>query len=369
MKRRNKLLKILVIVTSLILCSCWDARNIDDMYLVFGIGIDLSESNETQYLISTVSPITDPEAEDNKIEISSVSNSLRSAQDNIQAKANRYISLTNTVVFILGEDVAKQGIKRHIDTLIRDPESRGTMGIIVTEGRAVDLMNLDLKFVNSLSLYLQDLLEKSYYTTSIPLTTVREFNNDLYTDGIEPTIPYLKYGNSKEEHIINSTAIFEKDKMIGLVTHDESAALALLKAKARNGFLTSKVPDRENDYVTLRTLGGNNKISTKIRDNKLIIDHYITINGSITEQTCNCPLDKKAISRVEKALSYNVKSMSEQLINKLQNEYKVDSIGYGKYVRAHHPDFFKTDHWNSQFEEAQINVIVKINVISIGSIN
>lgn len=367
MKRKSKFI-VLSIGLIFMLSACWDARNIDDLYLVFAIGIDISKDSEDQYLVTIVSPTVDPEAQESKIEISSVSNTLRNAQDNIQNKSSRRITFNNTKMFILGEDVAKQGIRRHLDTLVRDPESRGTIRMIVTEGRATDLMNIEPKFAPLVSLYLFDLVQNSFFTSTVPFTTVREFNNDLHTDGIEPTVPYLKYGNTKEEQIVNSTAIFEKDKMIGTLTHDESVAFALLKASARDGFLTSHLPDSESDYVTIRKLGGKNRIVVKVVEDNIFIDHYITIDAAITEQTSPLPLDQDVIRRLEKVFAYQVKLMCEEIVNKLQNDFKVDSIGYGKNVRAYHPNYFDGQKWNETFQDVDINIVTKINIVSIGTI-
>lgn len=359
---------MVIVIISLVLISCWDARNIDDLYLVFGIGIDMVEGSEDQYLVTLVSPTIDPEAGSGKIELSSVSSSLRNAQDNIQNKSSKRITFNNTKMFILGEEVAKKGIRRHIDTLVRDPESRGTIRLIVTEGRANGLMKVEPDFAPLVSLYLFDLILNSYFTTTVPFTTVREFYNDLLTCGIEPIMPYLKEGNTEQERLANSTAIFKEDKMIGTLTHDESVGLTILKDNVRDGFLTASIPNKKNEYATLRKLSGNSKIKTQVKNGKLVINHNITISGSLTELTTTDILDEDFIRTLESSFAYQTKLICDKVVNKLQNELEVDSIGYGKYVRAYQPNFFDSANWNKQFKEAEINLTVKINIISIGTI-
>ncbi len=359
---------VLLVLSTFIITSCWDARNIDDLYLVFGIGIDKVENSEEHYLVTLVSPTIDPEAASKKIEISSVSSSLRNAQDNIQNKSSKRITFNNTKMFIVSEEVAKKGIRRHIDTLVRDPESRGTIRLVVTEGKANDLMRVEPEFAPLVSLFLFDLIFNSYFTTTVPFTTIRDFYNDLVTDGIEPVIPYLKEGNTEHERLANSTAIFDQDKMIGVLTHDDSVALSMLKDNIRDGFLTTTLPGKKNEYATIRKLSGNNNIKTRIRGNKLEIDHTINITGSVTELSTTDELNEKFIRTLEKSLAYQTKLMCEQVIQKLQYNYGTDSIGYGKYVRAYHPKHFDGQNWNEQFKQAKINVIVKINIISIGTI-
>ncbi|SES68074.1 Ger(x)C family spore germination protein [Anaerobranca gottschalkii] len=355
---------LLLIFTTFFLTSCWDARPIDQLYLVFGIGIDTSEND--QYLVTIVAPTIDPQAEAKKIEISSVSNSLRNAQDNIQNKAFRRITFNNTKLFVLGEDAAKEGIAKHIDTIIRDPECRGTSRILVTEGRAVDLLNVEPEFTSLVSLYIYELLEQSFFTSTVPFTTSRQFYNEYLTSGIEPILPYVKKGNREDEYIINSTALFKGDKMIGVLTHDESIALSILRSSISDGFLTAKIEDGE--YFTLRSTGGKNKIKIDIKEDKIIITHEINIKGNITELTCQRSLDEDFIKELEGILAFQIKTMCEKVINKLQNKYIVDSVGYGRYVKAYHPNIFDKKNWNKQFSDAEIKITVKVDIISLGTI-
>ncbi|SCY97308.1 Ger(x)C family spore germination protein [Alkaliphilus peptidifermentans] len=357
-----KLIAIAVIV--MLLTSCWDAKQLDDLYLVYGIGIDTSQEKQQHFLVTIVAPTIDPEAPEPKVEIHSEGESLRNAQDNIQNKAARRITFANTKVLFIGEDVANKGIGIHIDSMLRDPEGRGTIKLLVVEGRAVNLMNVEPQTTALVSLYIFDLLKQSQETSTVPRVTLRSFNNDLKTDGIEPVIPFIKYGNKPSEFQINSVGLFNKDKMVGIVEGIDSMLLTLLRSEVQDGFITLPYPlgeVEESSILTLRVMRGKSKIETSLINNELTIIQEVRLNAHISEYTSSAPVfDDKTIKSMEQAANSQIKIICEELLKKLRNEFGVDSIGYGKYVKVNHPVFFDAEEWNEQFSRA--NIIIKPNV-------
>lgn len=370
MKRVYKLL--LLILFCLSLSSCWDAKKLDDLYLVYGIGIDISEEDPSRYLVSVVSPTVHPEAAEPKIEISSEGTSLRNAQDNIQNKAARRVTFSNTKIFIISEDSANRGVARHIDSLLRDPEGRGTIRLVVTEGRAVDLMKINPPTAPLVSLYINDLLRQGHETSTIPFTTLRSFNNALKTDGIEPVIPYVKYGNQPNEFLINNISLFKGDKMIGKLDGIESFTFMVLKGEVQDGFMSLPYPlgsSSEHPVLTLRVLRGKSKIRTAIQNSRLHIYHEVSLITSISEYTSmESVFDENIIEDMEKASNIHLETIANELILKLQEEYKSDNIGYGRHVQVNHPQVFDSENWNEQFSQAIVHVKANVKIGMVGTV-
>lgn len=369
MKKPCKLL--LLMALCIFMSSCWDAKKLDDLYLVYGIGIDISQDNPVRYLVTIAAPTVHPEAKEPKIEISSEGTSLRNAQDNIQNKASRRITYANTKVFFIGEEAAKRGIERHIDSLLRDPEGRGTIRLLVTEGRAVDLMQIDPPGTPLVSLYITDMLRQGHETSTIPFITLRRFNNALRTAGIEPVIPFFKYGNKRDEFLINNISLFNQDKMIGKLDGIESFTFMVLTGEVQDGFMTLSYPlgnMDEHPVLSLRVLSGKSQIRTEIKDSKIHIYHKISLIANISEYTSReSVFDEKTIESMEQTANLHLKSICNELLLKLQNQYKNDNIGYGRYVKANHPEFFDADNWNEQFSKATIHVNPNVRIQMVGT--
>lgn len=368
MKKANL---ILIILICLLLSSCWDAKQLDNLYLVYGIGIDISKDNPERYLVTVAAPTVHPDARELKIEISSEGTSLRNAQDNIQNKAAKRITYANTKVLFIGEEAAKRGVERHIDSLLRDPEGRGTIRLLVVEGRAADLIQIDPPGTPLVSLYIIDMLQQGHETTTIPFITIRRFNNSLKTDGIEPVIPFLKHGNKPGEFLINSISLFNQDKMIGKLDGIESYAFMVLTGEVQDGFLTLPYPlgnIDERPVLSLRVIGHKRQIRTEIKDSKFHIYHEISLITHISEYTSSESLfDEKVIEDMERAANIQLEAICNDLIFKLQNQYKNDNIGYGRYVKVNHPDYFNANNWNEQFSHAAIHIKPNVKIKMVGT--
>ncbi|AKL95378.1 spore germination B3 GerAC family protein [Clostridium aceticum] len=369
MKKACKLLLLMLICS--FMSSCWDAKKLDDLYLVYGIGIDISQENPARYLVTIAAPTIHPEAKEPKIEISSEGTSLRNAQDNIQNKANRRITYANTKIFFIGEETAKRGIEKHIDSLLRDPEGRGTIRLLVSEGRAVDLMQIDPPATPLVSLYIADMLRQGHETSTIPFTTLRRFNNALKTDGIEPVIPFLKYGNKPSEFLINNISLFNQDKMIGKLDGIESFTFMVLTGEIQDGFMTLSYPLGDMDehpVLSLRVIGNKSQVRTEIKDSKFHIYHEISLTTHISEYTSSeSVFGEKIIKSMEQAANLHLEAICDKLIRKLQSQYKNDNIGYGRYVKVNHPESFDGDNWNEQFSQAVIHIKPNVRIQMVGT--
>ncbi len=366
MKRLKGLILFLLLS---ILLGCWDSTQIEDIYLINSIGIDKTEEAD-KINVTLIAPTIHPEAVEPKADISSVGYSLRSAQDNIQSKAARIIKYTNTKLLILSEEIARSGISEHVDTLLRDPEGRGTMKIIVTEGMATELMRLIPPVYPLLSEYILKLVDQGYKTTTIPSTNLRSFNNDLKSEGIEPVMPYLKYGNKEYELLINSTAIFKNDTMIGILDNLDSANLMILRNEIHDGFFSFIYEDNTGSegIVSLRKIKGRSNISLELIDSQLNIFHEIKITTHVSEYTLDGAIyDEEIIKKVEAAANDKLKRDCEALIKKLQKEYVCDNIGYGKYVKVYYPDIFLAEDWNKTFSNVVIHIIPDFKIEKVGT--
>ncbi|SDK09937.1 Ger(x)C family spore germination protein [Natronincola ferrireducens] len=370
MKKTCKILSLILIC--LLLSSCWDVRQLDDLYLVYGIGVDISQENPSKYLITVAAPTIHSDAKSPKIEISGEGTSLRNAQDNIQNKASRRITYANTKVFFISEEVARQGVIRHIDSLLRDPEGKGTIRLLVVEDKVVDLMTIQPPTSPLVTLYVNDLLRESHYMSTIPLTTMRRFNNAFKTDGIEPVIPFIRYGSKPDEFLINSIALFKGNKMIGKLEEIEGFSFMVLTGEVQGGFMTLPYPSEdtnENPELALRILRGKSNIKTEIKDSQLHIHHQISLVTHLSEFTSPEPVyDKKVIEDMQKAANLHLEAICEELIVKLQNQYESDNIGYGRYVRVNHPEYFDADNWNKQFSQAIINIEADVGIQMVGTV-
>lgn len=77
-------------------------------------------------------------------------------------------------------------------------------------------------------------------------------------------------------------------------------------------------------------------------------------------------LEVDSIEKLQLQLAKEIKKDLRSTLDILQNELKNDNIGYGKYVKANHPEYFDGENWNDQFAKATIHVNPTVKIRTLG---
>ncbi|ABR46739.1 spore germination B3 GerAC family protein [Alkaliphilus metalliredigens QYMF] len=368
MKKVIKLLIVLLLISSL--SACWDARDLEELLIVFGLGIDMSEENPENYFFTIGFPTIIEEAPEQKSEFSTEAPSLGKGKSNLQQKVYRAISYDNVKIVVLGEEAARQGIIQHVDSMLREPLFRGTTRFAVVKDRAADLFELQPPVALFVSTFIFDSIQQNYENTTVPITTLRNFSNQYYTIGIEPAMPFICYGADRTELNVGCVALFRGDKMIHRLQGHDSKAFMLLIDEIHGGLYTfDYIPEgtEKGEFISITLKGGRSKIKTKLIDSQLYIYHDISINGNLGEYTASEHImTEEKIEETENYLAGEVKKHLQSTVEILQYELQNDNVGYGKYVKANHPEFFNGENWNHQFSEAVIHVNPSVRIRTVG---
>ncbi|MCC5910675.1 MAG: Ger(x)C family spore germination protein [Clostridiaceae bacterium] len=357
--------KILIIILLIFpLTGCWDATDLEELLIVYGLGIDISRENPEQYLFTVGFPTIIPEAPEQKHEVSTESPSLGRAKSNLQQKVYRQISYDNIRVVVFSEEVAKKGILVHVDTMLREPLYRGTTRFAVFIDRTEDLLAMKPPVSLFVSNFLFDSIEQNYQATTVPISTLRSFSHEYYTDGIEPSMPFICYGADKTELNVGCVALFRGDKLIERLRGRNSRGFMLLKGEIHRGIYTFELM---GGFVSINLKGGNSKIKTKLIDGQLHIFHDIFIDSVLSEHTPKHEMLKtEKIEDLQAQLADEIEKDLRNVLEVLQDELKNDNIGYGKYVKANHPEYFDAENWNYQFSKAIIHVNPNVRIRTLG---
>lgn len=363
----KSILKLSIIfVSCILLVSCWDSKNLEELLMIYSVGFDVSKDDPDEFAITIAFPTIVEDAPENKTEVITVSHSLGGAKQNFQNKVYREISYGNTRVIVFSEEVARKGIYHQVDAMLREPLFPATTRFAVVNTRAHDLMSYKPPMSLLVSEFLFDAIRQSNRFTSVPFTTLRNFNHQLFTDGIQPSLPYIVYDMEGPSITINSIALFKEDKMIDIL-HDKMAmAFMLLKGEINYGFITTNLPEDEDHHISIGLNGGSSKVKTEIIDGKLYINQEIKINATLSEYTLvESVFDPKMLEEFEGIMEQQIDSILMATVERLQ-ENRCDNIGYGLYVRANHPDFFSTEDWCAQLSEAVVKVKSNVKIRTVG---
>jgi spore germination protein len=270
------------------------------------------------------------------------------------------IGMLRTVIF--SQKVAQGGVLKHIDGLWRNPLTPGTVNFAISSGQAVKIKDTQVAATSNLGDYLENLFETSSRNALLPQKTLNNFFIDLKTQGIEPTIPLIKYG-SKDINIVG-TALFKGDKMVGRIKQPETRALLLLKENFIKGNISLEVKDYMVSYYIQQM---ETDITPIYQDGNFLFNIDLNLEVDIIENTSSKRLieNKSALHDMERHLASALTKETNHLFNKLQH-FESDAVGIGKLVKAKYPERFSTENWPQQFKQADIKVNLKVDARRIG---
>jgi spore germination protein KC len=393
--------------------GCWDRRELESLGLVQALGLDLSPSGKgvtVTTLIAIPSKLGGQAGGGGGGEgpgtfvISMDAPSIYEAFNRMNTTINREITLLQNQTLIIGEEIARQGVSKWIDNLVRFREMRRTMNIIVAKGKAADILNVRPKLEQNPSEYLRDLINLSNRTGMFPSTDLNSFMDRYQALAQENYLPLIAAyqpkgqagtgGNSGEGSSGGSggkggkegeaganaskaqdirmigTAIFKRDRMMGSFDIYETQALLLVTGEFKEAFMTIRDPKQKDYYIVFRLIAGN-RPEIKYQSSggverfrvKLGLEaDIVSIQSDIdyTQPKLEFFLGQKIAAELERRI--------RRVITKAQRQYNSDVFGFGIKVRNTVLTSTEWDHygWPDKFDAAKIQVSAKVNIRRIG---
>ncbi|GMQ56359.1 Ger(x)C family spore germination protein [Vallitalea sediminicola] len=371
---RNKMILILCIILQVSLLSgCWSKRELDDITILSGIGVDNLDDNK---LLLTMQVILHREmkiesqsgkrgAERPTQNVEVIGNSLIDANRNFLLQTGRRGYWSHISVIVIGEEFAKKGISSILDVLERDNEIRQRTLILVAKGNAKDILmaeTIDLEVIQAYNI--KDMLKNSHDVGKSVKVDLRNYflmssekNNSSFIPGIN-TIQTTENTSNLE---LNDTGIFKEDKLVGWFNETETRGLLWVLDEI-NGCMTEfNYPDEKYDPVIIEVLRSRTRAEPVIVNNvleKMVLN--VSAQGKIAQSNEYVDITKgEGINEIEKHTESVIKNKMEECIKK-GKEFNVDIFEFGEAVYKKNPKLWKVieEYWEDVF----VSIPVEINV-------
>lgn len=358
------------------LSGCWNYKELNEYSIVTGVAIDKKEDKyEVSVLISNApKSSTDNSSSESQIVVySGDGKSIFEAFKNIGLISPKELYLNSFSIFVISEDVAKEGIDPAIDFFLRYSSSRNKFSVVIAkEDKAKDTLKIMTHLTNFPSQGISDNIKStSNLQGSIARMGFDDLTSILLRKGIDPAINSVKVvgkvkdGSStknletsepKTYIKIGSFSIFKDDKLVDWATHDESLGINMINGEVSEMYLNV---DYKDGYVVVDTTTFSEDIKTSIKDNKPHVEinfkgeaRIIEVKGDINLQ------DDKVIEELQERCNKLIKKNAKKAID-LAIENEADIFGFGlKFHQNHHKYFKKVeDNWGKELG----NIKFKIN--------
>ncbi|MFB4165259.1 Ger(x)C family spore germination protein [Alteribacillus sp. JSM 102045] len=336
--------KLFVFLITVVLIGCNDQHIVEDVGFVQALGMDKTEK-EDKFLVSAIVPQIEPDAENEREFLTTVSDSDKEATLSLSRQSNREIENGQLRNVLFGKEAAMKGIAEQIKTMNRDPIFGTRVKVSVVNGQAYELLSKPYTQHPQVSVYLDALLEKESKLQMTAETRLHQITRDLFEEGIDPIAPVIKIGGDKI--VLDGIALFDDDKYVDKINPVDARIFFFLHGSFSAGAVHLKLDEKVNGgKVQLLFDSIRNKRNVKVKKaaspENIKIDVEINIKGALLEY--NGPLDitkNQDLRTLEKQLGKSVEKRAEDIIQKLQAK-QVDSLGIGKKVR----NSLSYDQWN-----------------------
>ncbi|WP_246132103.1 Ger(x)C family spore germination protein [Paenibacillus hemerocallicola] len=374
-----------------ILTGCWDRRELNDLAIAVGIGMD-RDGSQVQVTAQIVNPA---EVASKKggggystpvTILSATEKTFFEALRKLTTVAPRRVFASHLRVLIIGEDLARQGIEKVMDGISRNHEFRSDFFLIVAKGaRADEVLEILTPIEKIPANKMFNTLEMSERvwapTVKMPLD---RFISDLSDPSKDAVLTGIRIEGDQEagrtkgnvgktgdytKLQYSGLALFKGDKLIDWLNDEESKGYNYIMDNVKNtvGHLTCP----KGDELTVEVVRASSKVTGKVAGGKPKIEVHIFAEENVGEVQCEVDLTKtETIEQLEALAEQKLKKIITASIRKAQ-KHKADIFGFGEAIEDADPKAWldmKRD-WGSRFAELDVSVRTDVEIRRLGTTN
>jgi len=347
MKRRNLaavLLSSLFLFSCITLTGCKSMKEINDMSILSGAAIDYDAVSK-RYRVTgeIINKSISTASEDNVVEtIYANGKSMAEAIENCNEVDSRETYWSHAKTFVISNSIAKeQGIAPFLDYVLRNYKMRLSINLLISDlPNASQVLDLKTSSTNIKFLDLDKMLLTSEGVATAASTKVYQAVDILKSDGVQLSVPIV---SAREDMaIVNGTAIFSDDKLVGTLGQEETIYFLFLQNRVDRGNLST--PDGK---ITFRIEDNKTKLTAKTENGKTTIQIKIKTKASVSQLSSS---EKYTSKELEAILDKTIFDGCQKVILKLQQEIKSDALGFGKCIKEENSDLWELlrKDWDTQ---------------------
>jgi Ger(x)C family germination protein len=360
----------------LLMAGCWDRVEVNDLAIVIAFSIDKEANGEYRLSVQVplVSNLGGPNgggggtSGDKAYYVDSATGkTLREANSVLQARMSRQLFYAHHRVIVIGEELAREGLREVLDIVARFPENRLTAYLVLAKGKGIDTLQAQPSFERFSGEAMRELIKKE----TIPVS-VKDMAQMLNTPGVDAYLPYVTTihshpkGKSKEIQIIG-VAQFRGDRMVG-VFHDE-AARGLRWFRHQFTPFATQVALTEKENVSVQFDKGMAEIKPVIRQGRIRFSINVYASATVIENMTSADLSKAAnMAALERKLSMHITESVKKTLAQMRQQW-TDTIGLGLVLARKYPREWRSElrkHWNERLAQVDFRVQTKAEITNIG---
>jgi len=369
-----------LLIFPLLLTGCWNNRDLTEINIVAGLGLDRTEDGKILLTVQVVEPAAIQSTSSGKGKGGGVQpkpvfvasyegETVFEAIRNMLSIVDKRLFLSTAQVLILGERLTQDGIEEVLDFFQRDHEIDYSMTVLVAKGvtpREILEMENDMDSIPAV--YINEAIENTVSRGTVKKTMLIDLIKDMEGSGTQPSIGQISKASEKEVSI-EGAAVFKDGRLAGWLDPYETRGYLFAIDKVKSAIVN--VP-ADKGKIAMEIIRSKGKIKVAFDNGEpSMLNVNVETEANVGEYGGKGRLDSPDnLSILEKNLKEEIKKEIMMALDKTQKEYSSDIFGFGSYVHKYHPQYWKNakKDWNDIFSKLPTDIQVDAKIIRTGII-
>ncbi|MCD7035174.1 Ger(x)C family spore germination protein [Metabacillus sp. GX 13764] len=377
----------LILVLLLLLSGCGSTRELNELAVIIGMGLDYTEQEGYTITFQILNPAEagSPGSSGGggvpAFNVTGNSQSLGEAVKQAEAKLPREAFYQHLSLAVIGESLARHGTNDVIDLLERNPIIRSNLALLVAKGQTANSVLAGLTPLNQVpslsainvtktnqesigtakNVTLIQFIQEEEYLDSFPLVSGIQLKGDPMAagtkDNIDQTMPI--------KPTIEGLAVFSHDgKLLTWLNPEEAKYTLMINGDLKRTTISYPCGSSENIY---RVLVSKSRMSADFKDGKPILTASVKVSGELSMITCETKELSKHWNKMEVNIAGYVEKEMAKTIAAAQDK-GIDPFGFNEKIASKdlaHWNKIK-DSWPELFKKAEVRTKAKIELFRSG---
>ncbi len=395
----RRTLSILLVILLLSTSGCWSRREIQTLTINSAIGIDRIITNGRPKILLSVLTLRptraagvrsggdtgqSPETSPGQV-ISVTGETIQDAVRNWNMRSSRQLFMAHTVLIVIGETVAREGIGRVIDFGNRNRDIPKRAMVVVCQGQARDCLQAIPEFEPLLATEAYNILNlNKLFTSKTRGRNLLQVMYDLMTPGIETTLAFLKTfippekgstirqgaqgAGGKESgdrdqpqqktFSVTGVMAFRGDRAVGRLNEVETQGLMFIRDEAQGGIIPLAFNSTQDNASYLFR-----DVRTKVKPivKRTGIAFQVKIKGTgelIAAAPETVDITKRGdVKKMEALINREVERRCRNAVARAK-ELRSDVFGFGDKLHRTHPQVWRKieNRWEETFPYVNVDI-------------
>jgi spore germination protein KC len=336
-----------------------------------GIGVDAAADGEYEVTVQIAQPsnlkfMSGGDNQDAYFNASSTGIGIQQQMHQFETELSREIYNGHMEMIVIGKEAAEGGLEQIMDYFYRESEARFNIPIVIADGKASDLLDVELKLERLPVSRLAGMLSTNRVDMVVRKITMDDFLRNAVSNSSAtlPIIEQLEEGALETKGV----AVFDKYKMVGELDQEQARSMLILTNKYGGGIATIELPD--NGVFTFEITKSSASVKPECENGELSVNAEVYLEFRVSD-----------VSEIGELYSDEARHNAEKMVNAAMFERLADVITRSRELNADVFDFAdiiycrypresesSIKNWDEEFRNLPVSISVTSKMYSSGAV-